>query len=92
MSAGVASLVPPRELPLEALLNACTAALKRAKEPGQEQHLDGRGDGFSLGAESLACGGIGLGDHFCAAFILAAAKSVVAARAQARSLRWRGTV
>jgi hypothetical protein len=31
LSAGVASLVPPRELELDALLNACRTALKRAK-------------------------------------------------------------
>jgi two-component system cell cycle response regulator len=35
ISAGVASLVPERELPLEALLKACRAALKRAKKTGK---------------------------------------------------------
>jgi two-component system cell cycle response regulator len=35
MSAGVASLVPPRELQLGALGNACRAALKRAKASGK---------------------------------------------------------
>jgi two-component system cell cycle response regulator len=35
LSAGVASLVPPRELALEALLNACRTALKRAKDQGK---------------------------------------------------------
>ena len=35
MSAGVASLVPPRELSLDALLNACRTALKRAKAEGK---------------------------------------------------------
>jgi PleD family two-component response regulator len=35
LSAGVASLVPPRELPLEALLKACRSALKRAKGVGK---------------------------------------------------------
>lgn len=35
MSAGVATLVPPRELALEALLNACRTALKRAKTQGK---------------------------------------------------------
>jgi diguanylate cyclase (GGDEF)-like protein/PAS domain S-box-containing protein len=35
LSAGVASLVPPRELALEALLNACRTALKRAKGQGK---------------------------------------------------------
>ncbi len=36
MSAGVASLVPPRELPLEALLKGCRTALKRAKATGKD--------------------------------------------------------
>ncbi len=36
LSAGVASLVPPRELPLETLLKACRAALKRAKTLGKD--------------------------------------------------------
>ena len=36
MSAGVASLVPPRELPLESLMKACRAALKRAKGKGKD--------------------------------------------------------
>jgi diguanylate cyclase (GGDEF)-like protein/PAS domain S-box-containing protein len=35
LSAGVASLVPPRELALEALLKACHASLKRAKSLGK---------------------------------------------------------
>jgi diguanylate cyclase (GGDEF)-like protein/PAS domain S-box-containing protein len=35
MSAGVASLVPPRELALDALLNACRTSLKRAKAQGK---------------------------------------------------------
>jgi diguanylate cyclase (GGDEF)-like protein/PAS domain S-box-containing protein len=35
LSAGVANLVPPRELALEALLNACRSALKRAKTQGK---------------------------------------------------------
>jgi len=35
MSAGVASLVPPRELELAALINACRTALKRAKQLGK---------------------------------------------------------
>ncbi len=35
VSAGVASLVPPRELALQALLKACTAALKRSKQLGK---------------------------------------------------------
>ncbi|HUK02776.1 MAG TPA: diguanylate cyclase [Steroidobacteraceae bacterium] len=35
LSAGVASLVPPRELALEAMVNACQTALKRAKSIGK---------------------------------------------------------
>jgi diguanylate cyclase (GGDEF)-like protein len=35
LSAGVASLVPPRSLALEGLLKACGAALKRAKQNGK---------------------------------------------------------
>jgi len=35
LSAGVASLVPPRELALETMINACRAALKRAKSRGK---------------------------------------------------------
>ncbi len=36
LSAGIASLVPPRALPLEGLLKACRAALKRAKKNGKD--------------------------------------------------------
>jgi diguanylate cyclase (GGDEF)-like protein/PAS domain S-box-containing protein len=36
MSAGIASLVPPRGLPLEGLFNACRAAMKRAKTNGKD--------------------------------------------------------
>jgi diguanylate cyclase (GGDEF)-like protein/PAS domain S-box-containing protein len=36
MSAGIASLVPPRTLPLEGLLKACRAALRRAKKNGKD--------------------------------------------------------
>jgi diguanylate cyclase (GGDEF)-like protein len=35
VSAGVASLVPPRELALEALINACTTSLQRSKKQGK---------------------------------------------------------
>ncbi len=35
LSAGVASLVSPRELPLEALINACRMALHRSKQQGK---------------------------------------------------------
>ncbi len=45
VSAGVASLVPPRELPLEALMKACKAALKRAKQAGKNNIVTaGSGD------------------------------------------------
>jgi diguanylate cyclase (GGDEF)-like protein/PAS domain S-box-containing protein len=36
LSAGIASLVPPRSLPLEGMLKACRAALKRAKKNGKD--------------------------------------------------------
>ena len=36
LSAGIASLVPPRKLALEGLLNACRAALRRAKKDGKD--------------------------------------------------------
>jgi diguanylate cyclase (GGDEF)-like protein/PAS domain S-box-containing protein len=36
LSAGVASLVPPRTLAIEGLLKACTAALRRAKKNGKD--------------------------------------------------------
>ena len=36
MSAGVASLVPPRTLTLEGLLRACQAAMRRAKKNGKD--------------------------------------------------------
>jgi diguanylate cyclase (GGDEF)-like protein/PAS domain S-box-containing protein len=36
MSAGIASLVPPRTLALEGLLKACQAALRRAKKNGKD--------------------------------------------------------
>src|SRR2546423_15207344 len=36
VSAGIASLVPPRALPLEGLLKACRTALKRAKKNGKD--------------------------------------------------------
>src|SRR5262249_56144399 len=36
LSAGIASLVPPRTLALEGLLNACRAALRRAKKNGKD--------------------------------------------------------
>jgi diguanylate cyclase (GGDEF)-like protein/PAS domain S-box-containing protein len=36
MSAGIASLVPPRNLALDGFLKACSAALKRAKQNGKD--------------------------------------------------------
>jgi diguanylate cyclase (GGDEF)-like protein/PAS domain S-box-containing protein len=36
LSAGIASLVPPRTLAVEGLLKACSAALKRAKKNGKD--------------------------------------------------------
>jgi PleD family two-component response regulator len=36
ISAGIASLVPPRTLAVEGLLKACGAALKRAKKNGKD--------------------------------------------------------
>jgi len=36
LSAGIASLVPPRTLAVEELIRACTAALKRAKKTGKD--------------------------------------------------------
>jgi two-component system, cell cycle response regulator len=36
ISAGIASLVPPRGLPLEGLFKACQAAMKRAKQNGKD--------------------------------------------------------
>ena len=36
LSAGIANLVPPRTLPLEGLVKACRAALKRAKQNGKD--------------------------------------------------------
>lgn len=47
ISAGVASLVPERELPLEALLKACRAALKRAKRTGKNTIVTAGSTDFS---------------------------------------------
>jgi diguanylate cyclase (GGDEF)-like protein/PAS domain S-box-containing protein len=46
ISAGVASLVPPRELTLEALLKACAAALKRSKKLGKNSTCTAEADDF----------------------------------------------
>jgi diguanylate cyclase (GGDEF)-like protein/PAS domain S-box-containing protein len=47
ISAGVASLVPEREMPLEALLKACRAALKRAKVKGKNNIITAGSTDFS---------------------------------------------
>ena len=47
ISAGVASLVPERELPLESLLKACRAALKRAKKTGKNSIVTAGSTDFS---------------------------------------------
>jgi diguanylate cyclase (GGDEF)-like protein/PAS domain S-box-containing protein len=47
ISAGVASLVPEREMPLEALLKACRAALKRAKTKGKNNIITAGSTDFS---------------------------------------------
>ena len=46
VSAGVASLVPPRALPLEGLLKACRAALKRAKKNGKDSIVNAEASDF----------------------------------------------
>jgi diguanylate cyclase (GGDEF)-like protein/PAS domain S-box-containing protein len=47
ISAGVASLVPERELPLEGLLKACRTALKRAKKTGKNSIVTAGASDFS---------------------------------------------
>jgi diguanylate cyclase (GGDEF)-like protein/PAS domain S-box-containing protein len=47
ISAGVASLVPPRDMPLEALLKGCKAALKRAKATGKNSIVTAEERDFS---------------------------------------------
>jgi diguanylate cyclase (GGDEF)-like protein/PAS domain S-box-containing protein len=46
LSAGIASLVPPRTLALEGLLRACRAALKRAKSNGKAGIVNAEADDF----------------------------------------------
>jgi diguanylate cyclase (GGDEF)-like protein/PAS domain S-box-containing protein len=46
LSAGIASLVPPRGLPLESLLKACGAALKRAKKNGKDGIVNAEASDF----------------------------------------------
>jgi hypothetical protein len=56
MSAGIASLVPPRTLALEGLLKACQAALRRAKKNGKDGIVTAEAadfqDGQPLASES----------------------------------------
>jgi diguanylate cyclase (GGDEF)-like protein len=47
ISAGVASLVPQRDMPLEALLKGCRAALKRAKSTGKNSIVTAEATDFS---------------------------------------------
>jgi diguanylate cyclase (GGDEF)-like protein/PAS domain S-box-containing protein len=47
ISAGVASLVPQRGMPLESLLNGCRAALKRAKSTGKNSIVTAGAADFS---------------------------------------------
>jgi diguanylate cyclase (GGDEF)-like protein/PAS domain S-box-containing protein len=48
LSAGVASLVPPRELALEAIIHACQTALKRAKSRGKNSVAAAESADFEL--------------------------------------------
>jgi len=48
LSAGVASLVPARELPIEALIGACLAALQRAKAIGKNNLCAAEARDFKL--------------------------------------------
>ena len=57
LSAGIASLVPPRTLALEGLLKACQAALRRAKKGGKDSIVTadaGDFQGLSGGESSAA--------------------------------------
>jgi diguanylate cyclase (GGDEF)-like protein/PAS domain S-box-containing protein len=47
ISAGVASLVPERDMPLQALLKGCRAALKRAKSTGKNSIVTAEASDFS---------------------------------------------
>ena len=49
MSAGIASLVPPRTLPLAVLLRACQAALRRAKKAGKDNTATAEAADFQEG-------------------------------------------
>ena len=51
LSAGIASLVPPRTLALEGLLKACEAALRRAKKNGKDSIVTAEAADFQLPAE-----------------------------------------
>jgi diguanylate cyclase (GGDEF)-like protein/PAS domain S-box-containing protein len=54
ISAGIASLVPPRTLPLEALLKACRAALRRAKKKGKDGIATAEATDFQESHQSAA--------------------------------------
>jgi diguanylate cyclase (GGDEF)-like protein/PAS domain S-box-containing protein len=54
MSAGIASLVPPRTLPLEVLLKACQAALRRAKKAGKDTTVTAEAADFQDSQHSVA--------------------------------------
>ena len=51
LSAGIASLVPPRTLALEGLLKACQAALRRAKKNGKDSIVTAEAADFQLPGE-----------------------------------------
>ena len=51
LSAGIASLVPPRTLALEGLLKACEAALRRAKKNGKDSIVTAEAADFHLPGE-----------------------------------------
>src|SRR5256885_17098286 len=55
MSAGIASLVPPRALPLEGLLKACRTALKRAKKNGKDGIVNAEAGDFHRPPQPLFC-------------------------------------
>ena len=51
LSAGIASLVPPRTLALEGLLKACEAALRRAKKNGKDSIVTAEAADFQLSGD-----------------------------------------
>lgn len=56
LSAGIASLVPPRTLALEGLLKACEAALRRAKKNGKDSIVTAEAADFQLAGEESPSG------------------------------------